>query len=66
MHDAGRYRCNAAECLLAAQKGLPYYRELHLSLADTWLLLARQDEAMDSLLSIWDVAKPVSFDGLAA
>jgi hypothetical protein len=48
MHDSQRYRDNAAECLLAAQKARePHYRQLHLSMALSWLSLARHDEAME-------------------
>ena len=55
MHDSQRYRDNAAQCLLAAQEACqPYYRKLRLSMADSWLSLARQDEAMDNLLASWD------------
>jgi len=50
MHASQRYRDNAAECLLAAQKACqPYYRKLHLSLAASGLSLAHQDEAMQCL-----------------
>jgi hypothetical protein len=46
MHDSRRYRDSAAECLLAAQEASQLYcRELHLSMAISWLSLARQDEA---------------------
>lgn len=59
MHDSKRYRDQAADCLLAAEKGHePYYRKLNLSLANTWLTLARQDEAMDNLLASWTLASP--------
>ena len=48
MHDSQRYRDNAAECLLAAQEARePHYRQLHLSMALSWLSLARQDEVME-------------------
>jgi hypothetical protein len=33
-------------------------------MADSWLSLARRDEAMDSLLASWDRAEPVKTDGL--
>ena len=33
-------------------------------MADSWLSLARRDEAMDSLLASWDTAEPVKTDGL--
>jgi hypothetical protein len=55
MHDSRRYRDSAAECLLAAQEACqPYHRKLHLSMAASWLSLARQDEAIDNLLARWD------------
>jgi hypothetical protein len=41
-------------------------RRLHLSTADSWLSLARRDEAMDNLLASWDRAEPVKTDGLGA
>jgi len=48
MHDSRRYRDSAAECLLAAQGACELHcRRLHLSMADSWLSLARRDEAMD-------------------
>ena len=65
MHDAERYRCNAAECLLAAQEeGRFCYRKLRLLMAASWLSLARQDEAMDNLLASWATAERVKTDGL--
>jgi hypothetical protein len=67
MHDSRRYRDSAAECLLAAQEACqPYYRKLHLSMAASWLSLARQDEAIDNLVASWDMAAPVKTDGLEA
>ena len=67
MHDSQRYRYNAAECLLAAEDASqPYCRRLRLSMASSWLSLARQDEAIDNLLTSWDTAKPVRTDGLGA
>jgi hypothetical protein len=67
MHDSRRYRERATECLLAAQGASePYYRKLQLSIAVSWLSLARQDEAMDDLLAGWNTAEPIKADGLAA
>ncbi len=67
MHDSRRYRDSAAECLLAAEEACqPYYRKLHLSMAASWLSLARQDEAIDNLFASWDMAAPVKTDGLGA
>jgi hypothetical protein len=67
MHDSRRYRDRAAECLLAAQEAYqPYYRKLRLSMAASWLSLARQDEAIDNLLANWDTTKPIKTDRLGA
>jgi hypothetical protein len=64
MHDARRYRYNAAECLLAAQdESAPYCRKIRLSMATSWLSLARRDEAMDNLLASRDTAEPINKDG---
>ena len=53
MHDSQSYRDNAAQCLLAAQEACqPYYRELRLSMAVSWLSLAHQDEAMETAVKI--------------
>ena len=49
MHASQSYRDCAAECLLAAQEALPHRRKLHLSMAITWLSLARQNEAIERL-----------------
>jgi hypothetical protein len=60
MNDSPRYRANAADCLSAAQDPQRACdRDFRLSLAVSWLLLARQDEAMDNLLAGWD-AEPVT------
>jgi hypothetical protein len=67
MHDSPSYRDSAAKCLSAAQQACePYYRSLHLSMAVSWLSLARRDEATDNLLASWDTAEPVKTDGLWA
>jgi len=43
MHASRRYRDSAAECLLAAQEASqPHCRKLHLSMAISWLSLARR------------------------
>ena len=61
MHDSLRYRSNAADCLLAAQTAQrPCDRKLRLSMANSWLSLARQDEAMDNLFAGWETAEPVT------
>jgi hypothetical protein len=67
MYDSQRYRFNAAGCLLAAQEARqPYYRKLHLSMAGSWLSLARQDEAMDILLPSWNTAERVKIGTVAS
>jgi hypothetical protein len=66
MHDSRRYRYNAAECVLAAQEGCePLRRKLHLSMAASWLSLARLDAAMDDLLPSQDRAAPSELIGFA-
>jgi hypothetical protein len=58
MHDSPRYRYNASECLSAAQQARdPYYRRLHVSMAASWLSLAREDQAIDDLLAGWGMAE---------
>jgi hypothetical protein len=47
MSDVERYRRNAAECLSAADRCEQPYRHLTLAIAETWLSLARHEEAMD-------------------
>jgi hypothetical protein len=57
MDDAQRYRTNAADCILAAQRSGPAYRDLTFAIAESWLSLARQQEAMDGFLTIWSKAQ---------
>jgi hypothetical protein len=57
MSDAQRYRMNAAECLSAAERCGPAYRNLTFGIALSWLSLARRQEAMDGLLTIWSKAQ---------
>ena len=46
MHESQRYRYNAAECLRAAQQANDHFHcKVHLSMALSWLSLAREDEA---------------------
>jgi hypothetical protein len=55
MRDSKRYLYNAMECLSAAQVAHdPYYRELNLSLAVTWISLARQEVATAALVAGWN------------
>jgi hypothetical protein len=56
MNDAQRYRLNAAECIFAGARRGPAYRDLTFALAEAWMSLARQREAMDELLVIWSNA----------
>jgi hypothetical protein len=60
MNDAQRCRMNAAECLSAAERCGQPYRRLTLSIAETWLSLARHEEAMDALLGIRSVTSTAS------
>jgi hypothetical protein len=63
MHDAKRYRSNTADCLMAAQDACrPGNRGIHLSIAVSWLSLARQSEAMDHLLASWQAVQPIKND----
>ena len=58
MHDSSRYRDMAAQCLLATERGSEPYSLLSILMAQSWLLLARQDEAMDNLIAGWTTAQP--------
>jgi hypothetical protein len=60
MNDAERYRMNAADCILAGARCGPAYRDLTFALAEAWLSLARQQQAMDELLVIWSKAHPTT------
>jgi hypothetical protein len=63
MNDSRRYRSNAADCLLAAKDAQrPGDRQLRLSMANSWLLLARRDEALDKLLASGDTNEPIKAD----
>jgi hypothetical protein len=45
MPKSRRYRYNAAECLRASKQARDdFHRSVHLSMALSWLSLARQDE----------------------
>lgn len=66
MNDSRRYRAHAADCLLAAQDAQRLCdRQLRLSMANSWLSLARQDEAMRYLLAR-DTGGPVETWGTAS
>jgi hypothetical protein len=54
--DAQRYRMNAAQCLSAAERCGPAYRDLTICMAETWLALARHQDAMEGLLAVWSEA----------
>jgi hypothetical protein len=63
MNDSKHYRSNAAGCLKAAYDACqPGRRGLHLSMAISWLSLARRDQAMDDLLASWEAGKPIEND----
>jgi hypothetical protein len=55
MLDSKRYLDNALECLSAAQLAHdPHSRELNLTLAVTWISLARQEDATAALVAGWN------------
>ena len=63
MHDSGLYRSKAADCMSAAQEAQrPCDRKLRLSMANSWLSLARRDEALDKLLASGDTNEPIKAD----
>jgi hypothetical protein len=65
VHDSQRYRCNVADCLLAARKSPePHYQKLYLLMAQSWLLLTHQDDAAHELLASWGIAEPIKADGI--
>jgi hypothetical protein len=60
MSESKHYRNNAAECLLAALLARePHYRGLCLSMAQSWMWLARQNDAVDDLRASWNVGDRV-------
>ena len=67
MFTSQTYRDNAAQCLSAAVATRdPYYHKLQLSIAATWILLARQDETTAAMLAGWGEVEPVKTGVLAA
>jgi hypothetical protein len=66
MNDPRRYRLNAAECLSAASTCHSDYRSLVLSIATSWLALARQEETTRDLLVSWGMAAPAHETGTNA
>jgi hypothetical protein len=65
MRDSQRYRRNGADCLLAAREARePHYQRLYLSMAQSWLSLARQNEVAGDLLANWRIAEPIKADGI--
>jgi hypothetical protein len=49
MYGSQRYRYSAAECLRAAQEARDHFhRKVRLSMALSWLSLAREDEAVST------------------
>jgi hypothetical protein len=58
VHDSERYRSNAADCLSEAHDvGHPDHSNLNLFTAAAWLSLARQDEAIESVIASWNTPK---------
>jgi hypothetical protein len=57
VHDSERYRSNAADCLSEAHERQLSHRNLNLFAAAAWLSLARQDEAMESVIASWNTPK---------
>ena len=56
MLDSERYRAHAAECLTVAEETAdPYIRQVHLTLASSWITLARDDEGVNRLLAGWGI-----------
>jgi hypothetical protein len=52
VHDSERYRSNAADCLSEAHDaGQPDHSNLNLFTAAAWLSLAREDEAIKSVIA---------------
>jgi hypothetical protein len=67
MFTSQTYRDNAAQCLSAAAATRdPYYHKLQLSIAATWILLARQGETTATMLAGWRAVEPVTTEVLAA
>jgi hypothetical protein len=61
MLDSARYGSNAAECLLAVMEAKQSdYCNLHLALARSWTSLARENEAVATILAIWQLAECTS------
>ncbi len=58
MHNSQRYRSNAEVCLKAAHACGSHYQSLNLLMAQTWLKLARHDQAIDHLLTDWGIEEP--------
>jgi hypothetical protein len=50
---------SAADCILAAERFGPAYRDLTLAIAESWLPLARHQDAVHGLLAIWSDAQSV-------
>ena len=59
MLDSERYRRQAVECLMVAKQTTdPHIRQIHLTLAGSWLTLAHDDEAVCKLLAGWGIETP--------
>jgi hypothetical protein len=58
LHNSERYRSLAADCLSETQDARqPDHHNLHLFTAAAWLSLARQDEAISSVIASWNTPK---------
>lgn len=67
MFAAETYRNNALQCLSAAAATRdPYYYKVQLSMAATWILLARQDETTAAMLADWGAVEGVKTGARAA
>jgi hypothetical protein len=62
LNDAQTYSMNAAECLSAVEGCGPVYRDLTVSIAETWLALTLHEDAMDELLATWSKASSPHVD----
>jgi hypothetical protein len=62
MDDAQRYLLNTAECIFAGERCEPAYPDLTFAIAESWLSLAHQQEAMDEFLAIWSDAQSAAPD----
>jgi hypothetical protein len=64
MSNTQCFRDYAAECLLSAENCQRGYRDLFLSISTCWYSLARQDEAVNTLLATWQIPELEAMAGL--